>query len=158
MGLKNCPQKYYDNCKNAVYKCNLCRAGTGKTSCSLHYKPINPDIIDHPANTKPKKKNNYSKSGYKTEKKVVSDFIKATLNSGSVLGDGDFIIGDHLNMDVKKRHKTSSFTVSNQEYKTAIQKGQKGWVIENKEGERVVFIREKYFLQLLRQLNVIKDT
>jgi len=156
--MKNCPSIYYDNCRNAVYKCNICRAGYGNARAKLFYAPIDSELCPsdpHPMeNINLTSKNPHTKAikkGLKEESKIVNQWISKTLKSGSILGDGDIKVGD-LNLDVKVRTTTKSFTISNQEYTKGLKKGYDGWVIVNSDGHRMVCLTEDSFLKLSGKL------
>lgn len=153
--MKNCPDKFYDNCKNAVFKCNICKAGFGTSNSKLFYNPIDNDfcLIKHPIEDKKtnKKASKAIKQGLNEESKIVKQWISKTIKSGSVLGDGDIKVGD-LNLDVKTRTTTKSFSVSNQEYTTGLKKGYDGWIIVNKDGQRMICLTEDSFLKLSGKL------
>lgn len=151
--MRNCPDKYYDNCKNAIYKCNVCRAGYGKSNAKLFYSPFDNDFfpIKHPIEDQKNITNKAIKQGLKEESDIVKQWITKTLKSGSVLGDGDLKVGD-LKLDVKTRTTTKSFTVKTDEYNTGLQKGYDGWIIVNKDKQRLVCLTEDAFLKLSGKL------
>lgn len=154
--LKNCPQDYYDNCTNAVIHCKHCSAGSGSSINKLKYQPAdtNLPIRSHPAynlNKKVTKQGKYSKSGRRTEHKITQNLIQKTINSGALLGDADIKVGN-LKLDIKKRHNTNSFTLTTSEYKQGLTKDYHGWIIENKNGERVYILREDVLLLLMQTL------
>lgn len=146
--MNKCPEEFYNNCLHACFKCNICKAGKGNSRSKLHYMPIDETISPHPITLESKPKQSFSKSGRNTERKVAKDFIHTTINSGALLADGDIKVGD-LNLDVKKRHNTSSFTVRKDEYRTMKSNPKiDGWVIVNKENDKVIMLTEKAFLKL----------
>lgn len=107
-------------------------------------------MIKHPLQNKQPKNNTKSqqiKSALNTEHLIVNE-IKATLRSGAVLGDGDIQI-NNLKFDSKVRFNVESFTVTASEYKTAALKGYDGWIITNKNKDRVVVLTQESFTKLL---------
>lgn len=157
--MEKCPPFYRDNCSNYIYKCSLCRAGDGKDSAPLYYKPVEGNRKDHPA-TRPKKqkqidkkRSHYSKAGYRKEKELIKDIAKATLKSGAVLGDGDIeLLKGLINLDSKKRHNSSSFTVTKAEYEKGIARRLSGWAITNKEDKTLICLTMTTFNHLLALL------
>lgn len=149
--MRCCPNEYYDNCRNAVYQCNLCKAGLGSLKSKLYYKPIDSLLATHPAEELTPVSSKSIRTGFKEESKVVSQWIRKTIKSGSVLGDGDVLVGD-LHLDVKTRTTTKSFTVRSDEYETGVKRNYDGWVVVNKDGQRLVCLREESFLKLSGKL------
>lgn len=149
--MKHCPREYYDNCRNAVYKCNKCKAGYGSSKDKLYYNPLSQLYPVHPVENILPTKNDAIRRGLKEETKTVQQWITKTIKSGSVLGDGDVKVGD-LKLDVKTRTNTKSFTLKAQEYDTGIRKDYDGWIIVNKDGKRIVCLTEDSFLKLSGQL------
>lgn len=149
--MRNCPEEFYDNCKHAVYKCSKCRAGFGSIKSNLFYTPISKLLPTHPAESLSTYNNKAIRLGLKQEADTVHSWITQTLKSGSILGDGDIKVGD-LKLDVKTRTNTKSFTVKTDEYNTGLKKGYDGWVIVNKDKERLVCLTEDAFLKLSGKL------
>jgi hypothetical protein len=91
--LTNCPEKFALNCKNYEIGCHNCKGNS--TSKYLLYRPINNSINNHPANIVQKSKVvSYASKGKSKEKKLIKDisFLKSTIASGMVAGDGDAYI------------------------------------------------------------------
>lgn len=121
--LKDCPEKFYLNCKNYETKCHNCKGN--KTSKYLHYNPINKSIINHPSSIVQKTKAvSYSRQGKAKEQKLISELtiFKNNRGSGSINGDGDANITisnfGRLNTEIKCRFKeTNNFLPTLQEFK-----------------------------------------
>lgn len=123
--LKNCPERFYLNCKNFETKCFECKGNL--TSKYLHYTPINKDINNHPASIVQKSKAvSFSRQGKDKEIRLIKNLplFKSTRGSGCVNGDGDASITisnfGKLKVEIKCRFTTSSnFLPSMKEYEEA---------------------------------------
>lgn len=125
MKLKNCPPKYYDNCRNAQRRCRQCRAGGGKGS-ALFYDPIDPALAPHPAEEKDPVKSKRAQQGRRTEKDVEKRLVRRTSGSGARFGDGDLRqqAGDReLRIEHKDRGQRKSFNLTLDEYRKGQRQG-----------------------------------
>lgn len=121
--LKDCPEKFYLNCKNYETKCHDCKGN--KTSKYLYYNPINKSIINHPSSIVQKTKAvSYSRQGKSKEQKLINELpiFKSNRGSGCINGDGDanIVITNFgkLNTEIKCRFKeTNNFLPTLQEFK-----------------------------------------
>lgn len=149
---KNCPEEYYEQCDNAIFKCTLCRAGVGKSKNRLYFKTTNPayPITKHPAYKVEvnKKIQKVVRAGLNEETKIVKSLIHKTVRSGAIYGDGDIQV-NQLKLDSKKRTNTRSFTISPDEYSKGLRSNLDGWVVTNSDGNRVYVLTEKAFVKLI---------
>lgn len=170
----NCSINYYYSCKNALKECYRCAAGKGKDFNRLFYidttldYPIHPykETLDNLARDKQKQKNlekqtklqskpSPSKLGYRNEKTVVKQVnkqinkqitaIKSTVASGRVNHDGDHtLLNGRIRSDSKLRLKTSTFSVTKEEYEKGLGQGINQWIITTQAGTCYVLTEELY--------------
>lgn len=163
INLKNCPDEFFDNCKNAFAKCVECSAGEGKTDI-LHYKPIQGKKENHPEF---KRKKEESKSKKKSQKKQSEPYrkrtrkalqkedkvrkkIEKTLASGRLNQDGDYqILRGKIQADHKARFNSSSFSLSYEEYQKGKKQGTNCWIITNQNDESVAVLPLELFNELI---------
>jgi hypothetical protein len=169
-----CPTEYYYSCKNALKQCYQCAAGKGKDFNRLFYIdttqdfPIHPykETLDNLARDKQRQKNldkqvklqskpSSSKLGYRNEKTVVKQVnkqvnkqlqvIKSTVASGRVNHDGDHtLLEGKIKSDSKLRIKTSTFSVTKEEYEKGLGQGINQWIITTQAGTCYVLTEELY--------------
>lgn len=166
--FKNCPEEYFDNCRNAYIKCKDCAAGEGITNL-LYYVPLHGEKKDHPVAkeqaevkrqeqyqkkkekaTKTKAKSKQSKQAFRKEREVKDDIIKQTVRSGAAFGDGDYqILDGHFQGDHKWHSKSKSFSLSHSEYTKGKKQGTDSWMITNSEDETVVVLTKEAYSKLI---------
>jgi hypothetical protein len=147
--LRNCPAEFYNNCSNALIKCNLCGAGSGRPVSKVLYRPVNIDNLEvHPylevlkqekrslqkkQKSSPCKdvvKSKQIKEALRHERTLTDNIIKNTRRSGAEFGDGDkSILQGLIKMDDKRRFNTRSFTLSWDEYQKGLRQGLNSWSI-----------------------------
>jgi hypothetical protein len=169
-----CPIDFYNNCKNALRKCQVCSAGYGDTKSKFFYAPIEDigigshpyiEVIDRAKaeeiNNKRTEKlrkrkteqSKYTRKGLDQEKRDTQAVIKQTKRSGALYGDGDHsILNGLITNDSKRRFKTSSFSLSWDEYTSARNKCSQ-WMItvDGKDGQEhtvVIMTMDAYGLLL----------
>ena len=158
--LENCPDEFFNNCKNATVRCSYCSAFNSDQK-TLLYEPVDYSVTgEHPYKLEHVTKNN-QKKGRKLKNREISRRVKAafdaesefciylqnyvdpdstrpdfiartTLASGSIAGDGDIQILDGLlQADHKNRSsKSKTFSLSGAEYQKGINQGTNCWVIK----------------------------
>jgi hypothetical protein len=149
LDLKNCPEVFYLNCKNANKKCKICDAGRG--SSRLYYDPIEEDDIPHPQkNILKAEKTEATISKRKSKDKVISTVVRKalrkenkvlqgladkagtdcvfTVGSGRVNGDADAVIGG-LRVEHKYRSNSKTITVTPKEWTKGVKQGVDAFVI-----------------------------
>ena len=161
MNLRNCPPEYYENCLNAARWCLRCAAGYGRKGSKLYYQPRDETLAPHPHGTD-RERSYQIKRARREEAKARESLVRATVNSGAVYGDGDYLIAGWLRCDHKHRQKPGKqFYLSLAEYHKGLKQGIESWIItiHPQEGEtlRGVFLTEQAFARLLREANVSLD-
>ena len=125
--MRNCPDQYYKNCKNALAKCKTCRAGWGSKGSKLYYDPIEESLDVHPAQTKDPQKSKRIKQARKWEKEEAQSMgAVPTQQSGALRHDGDAQIeinGQKTQIEYKDRGERKSFNLTLKEYKKGRQQG-----------------------------------
>jgi hypothetical protein len=105
--------------------------------------------------TKIKSKPSPSKLGYRNEKELVKkvnkqvnkqlSIIKATVASGRINHDGDHnLLEGRIRSDSKLRIKTSTFSVTKEEYEKGLGQGINQWIITTQAGTCYVLTEELY--------------
>ncbi len=160
--MRNCPVQFYENCENAIIKCNSCGAGNGPAKNSTLYKPIEytQELKDHPYLYKKNAiKSHQVKKALKEETVLANRIIKKTVGSGRVNGDGDFKLLGDIRMEHKKRFTSSSITVTKDEIEKGKRQGVEVWAITNQDKETFYVLTETMFINFLRlvELNNSKD-
>lgn len=169
-----CPSEYYYSCENALNECYRCAAGRGKDFNRLYYVSNTSALATHPyketldnlARAKRKQKNldkqtklqskaSPSKLGYRNERTVVKQVnkqvnrqlqvIKSTVASGRINHDGDHtLLEGKIRSDSKLRIKTSTFSVTKEEYEKGLNQGINQWIITTQAGTCYVLTEELY--------------
>ena len=172
--FNKCPTEYYYSCSNALKECYRCAAGKGKDFNRLFYIPntsafpIHPykETVDNLARDKQKQKHldkqtklqskpSPSKLGYRNEKTITKQVnkqvnkqltvIKSTVASGRVNHDGDHtLLEGKIRSDSKLRIKTSTFSVTKEEYEKGLGQGINQWIITTQAGTCYVLTEELY--------------
>jgi hypothetical protein len=176
----NCPVDYYDNCVNALKKCNLCCAGEGNQLSKLYYVPILNDecfkfhpqqeIINQRKREEKQQKAQKklqraspSKRGYQQENIIVKQLntkvnrkinvIRKTAASGRLNKDGDHsLLNGLIRSDLKLRLNSESFTVSKEEYQKGLTQDINQWIITNPLGT-VYVLTEELYCELLARIH-----
>lgn len=115
----DCPEEYYNNCQNALYKCKNCRAGEYKKG-KLWYVPLEtkPELKKHPAEKSSFKQKRTQEAKY-VEKRVKENIAKGTLRSGAARADGDIHLLNNsrkLRLEVKDRGRRNSWNLTYSEF------------------------------------------
>lgn len=117
--MRNCPDRYYNNCSFAQINCKHCSAGMG--SKKLFYTPINShdslgDLLNHPWR-KDLEKSKIQQQAKKTEELQRRKIADSTIRSGALLGNGDSkLLNGLLRLETKNRGSKSSWCLSLSEY------------------------------------------
>lgn len=169
-----CPQDYYYACGNALKECYRCAAGKGKNFNRLFYIDVTGDFPIHPyketldnlardkqrqkhldKQTKLQSKPSPSKLGYRNEKTTVKkvnkqinkqlQIINSTIASGRINHDGDHtLLNGKIRSDSKLRIKTSTFSVTKEEYEKGTAQGINQWIITTQAGTCYVLTETLY--------------
>jgi len=169
--FNNCPDEYFNDCKNAYLQCKHCSAGEGGNT--LKYQPVKGNYRDHPAfknkkkieqkqkkqkKQKAKSNSQRTKKALKEEKQVASKIVKETLKSGAIFGDGDYsILEGQIQADHKYKSTQKGFSVTSAEYNKGKTQGTNCWVITNKDKETCFVLTEQAFYSLLATAGVSLD-
>lgn len=166
MELRNCPDEYFDNCKNRYIKCDDCFAGGGNSNL-LYYRPVEGKKSNHPAyeerkqqrKSQRRKQRQQAKPHRKKYRKAikkeheVSDAIKNTVASGSVNQDGDYqLLQGEIQADHKYHSKSKGFTLSAQELSKGRNQGTNTWFITNKDDETMVVMPLEVYKKLINMI------
>jgi hypothetical protein len=154
--LKACTENLYSNCKNYLYKCNICPAGRGNEKSKLLYDPVD-ETIKHtyiytapPKKTIDKVKSTLVKKSLALEDKVVKSIAKKTIASGRVLHDGDLNILDRYKIEHKYRDNSkATFSIKSEEYNKMLRQNLNGLSITVKDKGTLYFLTEDTFTDLL---------
>lgn len=163
----NCPEEYFEECKNAYIRCKECSAGEGYSN-KLYYDPVNKSHLkrdSHPQailerqqrrdflkkETQNKRsKSQQTKKSLKKEKDKGKEILDYTLKSGALNQDGDYrILDGEFQADHKWTSKNKSFTLSDKEYKKGIKQSTDTWMITNIEDNTVVILTKEAYCRLL---------
>lgn len=147
----NCPPPFYENCRNALRCCHVCRAGPNSGS-KLHYDPIE-DLGAHPAQVD-RRRGSASRAGRRAERRTRERLIRSTAASGALHGDGDYRILDSLRGEHKLRLTKRSIGISWEEYRQGRKQGVEAWflTVTGSEGpHHFVLLTERVFQVLLNQ-------
>lgn len=129
--LTNCAPKFYENCRNAHVKCNLCVAGSGKQN--LYYDPYINLEEEHPAlnwKTDKQTKQKLQRRAKQTESKLANTIARKTMRSGAANHDGDVLVADDVRVEVKRRGCRKSWNVTTAEYDKGLLQGIDVFAIE----------------------------
>ncbi len=168
-----CPEDYMNNCWYADVYCSKCAAREEDTNPvgKLEYKPINSSLpySKHPYLIQKKKESaehkrqeklakrstqafktasSNSREGRKVEK-VVAKKIGGTmtLGSGSVLGDGDFKIGDHYVEHKLRINGKNTLGPTKAEWEKAVGQGCSIFMTTS-EGQTIVTMTKETFMEI----------
>lgn len=129
-GLKCCPSDFYNKCANALSKCRECKAGFGKKGSKLWYvSRFDDDDQEHPWYSEERlkrveKKKKIVSESKRVEQKQREQIAKATLRSGSLLGDGDAkILKGVFRLETKNRGERKSWNLTVEEYQKGKRQG-----------------------------------
>jgi len=162
MELYNCPDEFFNNCKNRHMKCERCIAGTGTEL--LHYRPERGKKTEHPVykelKNQKRQRNRRDRERKKPKRRLyrrsikkeseVSDAIKKTVASGRVNQDGDYqILEGEIQADHKYHSKSKSFTLSAADREKGKDQGTNTWFITNSENETMVVMPLKLYKWLI---------
>lgn len=167
MGLRCCPEYFYNHCRNAGKKCRICSAGgASKVSNPIYYEAVSFEANqEHPfqcerqillqeqknkkaENSRAKRrdpqfkiKSRRIKKALGKEKSVTKKLnnisFKQTVASGSVYGDGDIKSSTGLQIDHKYREKRESFHLTLKEYRKGKNQGTEVWIVTIQDKEGI---------------------
>lgn len=158
--LKCCPSDFYNKCANALSKCRECIAGFGKKGSKLWYvSRFDDDDQQHPWLSQERLKRVDQKKKIVSESKRIErrqreQIAKATLRSGSLLGDGDAkILKGAFRLETKNRGERKSWNLTVEEYQKGRRQGVDIFGITIKEPstgkEKTMYLIDEHLLGII---------
>jgi len=159
-GLKCCPSDFYNKCANAFSKCRDCVAGYGRKGSRLWYESREEgDDTKHPWESqgrvrKLEQKKKIISESKRVEQKQRDEIVKATLKSGSLLGDGDAkLLKGAFRLETKNRGVRKSWNLTVEEYQKGKRQGVDIFGITIKEPstkkEKTLYLVDEHILGII---------
>lgn len=158
--LKCCPNDFYNKCANAYSKCKDCVAGFGRKGSRLWYESkLEGDNIKHPWVSQERvkrvgEKKKIISESRRVEQKQRDEIVKATLKSGSLLGDGDAkLLKGAFRLETKNRGVRKSWNLTVEEYQKGKRQGVDIFGVTIKEPpagkERTLYLVDEHILGII---------